>query len=149
MSIDLSADLKELELECLAFIERSGLRLTIPRKVILRAVLQMEGPFDAEQLLAEARNEDRLISLTTVYRTLPILMQGGIVRKTLHNEDDKQTYELNSDAQKTITLQCDEEGTTLQIADDCLWLRLQFLAKQQGYIARNIDIRIQAEKAVG
>jgi len=135
-----------LEAECLEFIHRSGLKLTAPRRIILRSALSAQGVFDAEDLLAIARKEDGLISLTTVYRTLPILLKSGIIRRC-HFDSEKHYYELNAVAKKKISLVCLEEESSIEIEDDCLWLRLQFLARQKGYLAKNIDVRIEAERA--
>ena len=136
-----------LEAECLEFIKREGLRLTEPRKVILRAALNFENAFDAEDLLAESRSLDPLISLTTIYRTLPILLKAGIIRK-VDSDSDKQEYERNTDSKRSITIRCAETGESVKIEDECLRLRLQFLAKQKGFIAQNINVRIDAIKAV-
>ena len=136
-----------LEAECLEFIKREGLRLTEPRKVILRAALNFENAFDAEDLLAESRSLDPLISLTTIYRTLPILLKAGIIRK-VDSDSDKQEYERNTDSKRSITIRCAETGESVTIEDECLRLRLQFLAKQKGFIAQNINVRIDAIKAV-
>lgn len=139
---------QELEAECLEFITKSGLKLTEPRKIILRAALASEGDFDAEELQKLAHEEDKLISLATIYRTLPILLKSGILRKS-DSDSEKQHYELNIDAKKSIKLICAEDDSIVELEDDCLWLRLQFLAKQKGFIAKNIDIRIDVERSHG
>ena len=125
-----------LEAECFEFIKREGLKLTEPRRIILKSALRFDHSYDAEELLAVARKADALISLTTVYRTLPILLKAGIVRK-VDSESDKQKYERNTDSKRDISIRCEETGEVVLIEDDCLRLRLQFLAKQKGFIARN------------
>ena len=137
---------QRLEAECLEFIKREGLRLTEPRRVILSAALIFDKPFDAEDLLAQSRSQDPLISLTTVYRTLPILLKAGIIRK-FDSESDKQQYERNTDSKRSIVIRCTETGEAVTIDDDCLRLRLQFLAKQQGFVAKNITVKIDAVRA--
>ncbi|MEM9025591.1 MAG: transcriptional repressor [Verrucomicrobiota bacterium] len=136
-----------LEAECFEFIKREGLRLTEPRKVILRCSLQFETPYDAEDLLELSRREDAMISLTTVYRTLPILLKAGIIRKVESNSD-KQLYERNTDSRRSIFIRCQETGESVSLDDDCLRLRLQFLAKQKGFVAQDITVRIDAVKAI-
>ncbi len=137
---------RDLEKACIAYIQESGMRLTEPRRVILRAALGLKDAFDAETLCRLAKKEDPVISLATVYRTLPILLESGIIRKRFSDED-KQLYEGNTHSKGKIIMVSREEGVEIPFEDDCLWLRLQFLAKQKGYIAKNMDIRIEVERA--
>src|SRR5262249_42941588 len=60
--------------EALAYLRESGFRVTKPREVIVRSAISFAEPFHAEDLLAKAREVDRLISLATIYRTLPMML---------------------------------------------------------------------------
>lgn len=64
-----------------AFLRSKKLKLTSERLAILAAIFQRNSHFDAETLHAELRNEGGDISRATVYRSLDLLVQAGLVRK--------------------------------------------------------------------
>ena len=64
-----------------AFLRTRKLKLTRERLVILAAIFRQEHHFDAESLHADLRTEGGDISRATVYRTLDLLVQAGLVRK--------------------------------------------------------------------
>ena len=55
--------------------------MTCQRQVIVDAVFSTEEHFTAEQLLDWSRARDNSISRATVYRTLPLLTESGLVRE--------------------------------------------------------------------
>ena len=66
--------------EALNYLKEGGFRVTKPREVIVRAAVSFTDPFHAEDLLAKARQLDRLISLATIYRTLPMMLDSHLIR---------------------------------------------------------------------
>jgi len=64
-----------------AFLRSKKLKLTGERLTILASIFQRESHFDAETLHALLRTEGGDISRATVYRTLDLLVQSGLVRK--------------------------------------------------------------------
>src|SRR5262249_34681698 len=73
----------------ISFLERKSLRLTAQRQAIIETVFNTEEHFTAEQLLAWARQRDRSVSRATVYRTLPLLTESGLVREMDFGKDYK------------------------------------------------------------
>ncbi len=71
------------------FLGTKGLRITNQRLAILDACFRMEKHFIAEQLLEVAREIDRSVSRATVYRSLPILTESGLVREIDVGRDHK------------------------------------------------------------
>lgn len=78
----------------LEFLEGKALRLTSQRQVIVETVFSTEEHFTAEQLLEWSRARDRSISRATVYRTLPLLTESGLVRE-LDLGKDQKVYDPN------------------------------------------------------
>ncbi len=65
----------------------AGLRVTHQRLSLLSLLMDASDHPNADELLARARAEDDSVSLATVYRTLAILEEAGLIRKlTLENE---------------------------------------------------------------
>ena len=92
------------------FLTSKGLRVTGQRRGIFDALFEEDGHFTAEQLLVHARNLDDTVSRATVYRSLPLLVESGVVREVDVGHDNKfYTVNLNSENFKAqvVCLDCD------------------------------------------
>ncbi len=69
------------ELRFEGFLRSKKLKLTGERMAILNAIFIKNSHFDAETLHADLRAKGEEISRATVYRTLDLLVQCGLVRK--------------------------------------------------------------------
>src|SRR4051812_9330322 len=65
----------------LSFLQGKKLRVTVQRRAIIETVFETEEHFTAEQLLDWSRLRDKSVSRATVYRTLPLLTESGLVRE--------------------------------------------------------------------
>jgi Fur family ferric uptake transcriptional regulator len=66
------------------FLVQNSLRLTAQRKAIIESAFSTRQHFTAEQLLEWSRRRDKSVSRATVYRTLPLLTESGLVREMEH-----------------------------------------------------------------
>src|SRR5260221_11277192 len=73
----------------LEFLDRKNLRVTAQRKVIIDTAFSTEQHFTADQLLAWSRQRDKSVSRATVYRTLPLLTEIGLLREMDFGKDYK------------------------------------------------------------
>src|SRR5881628_1418660 len=73
----------------LEFLTKRNLRITSQRQAIVDSVFDTEEHFTAEQLLAWSRRRDKSVSRATVYRTLPLLTESGLVREMDFGKDHK------------------------------------------------------------
>jgi len=71
------------------FLAQKNLRVTAQRQAIVDTVLGTTQHFTAEQLLEWSRRRDKSVSRATVYRTLPLLTEGGLVREMDFGKDYK------------------------------------------------------------
>ncbi|MFM2092253.1 MAG: hypothetical protein RLZZ127_2742 [Planctomycetota bacterium] len=67
-------------------IRRRGVRWTPQREAIVRTLLASDGHLTAEALHKEVRSQDRSISAATVYRTVNLLVEMGVVHKRQFGE---------------------------------------------------------------
>ena len=72
----------------------SGYRLTPQRELILRAVVDL-GHATPDEVLAEVRRQSAAVNVSTVYRTLEVLEEIGMVRHA-HLSDRAPTYHSNT-----------------------------------------------------
>ena len=92
------------------FLGEKQLRVTSQRIAIFEATFNQSDHFTAEELLLHARRIDRSVSRATVYRTLPILTESGLVREIDVGRDYK-VYQPNHDRRpeqaQVVCLDCD------------------------------------------
>ena len=74
------------------FLEKRDLKLTSQRRTILHRAIQARGHFSAEQLLDFSKKQDQTISKATVYRTLALLKESGVLEEQDFG-DGKKLYE--------------------------------------------------------
>ncbi len=63
------------------FLEIRGEKLTEPRRVLVRHIFDSHKHFDADELVADLRAANRQVSRSTVYRTLRLLVESGLLRE--------------------------------------------------------------------
>ena len=69
-----------------------GLRMTLPRKVILEVIESSEDHPDVEELFKRANAINSKVSIATVYRTVRLLQDTGILSRLEFN-DGKSRFE--------------------------------------------------------
>ncbi|QJA05884.1 transcriptional repressor [Thermosulfurimonas marina] len=74
------------------FIRKKGLRYTPEREIILREILKIHDHFDVDELYLRLRNQGHRISKASIYRTLPLLIECGLVQE-VYQEDGHMHYE--------------------------------------------------------
>ncbi len=71
------------------FLAKKNLRITSQRQAIVDTVFSTDKHFTAEQLLEWSRLKDKSVSRATVYRTLPLLTESGLVHEMDFGKDYK------------------------------------------------------------
>jgi Fur family ferric uptake transcriptional regulator len=78
-----------------ARLRESGYRLTPQRELILQAVERL-GHATPDEVLAEVRKQSTAVNASTVYRTLEVLEELGLIRHA-HLSDRAPTYHATSE----------------------------------------------------
>jgi Fur family ferric uptake transcriptional regulator len=63
------------------YLEIRGEKLTEPRRILVRHIFDSHKHFDADELVADLRAAGRTVSRSTVYRTLRLLVDSGLLRE--------------------------------------------------------------------
>ena len=74
------------------FLKLKELKYTSERKLILKVIFSFHKHFDVEELFEKLRKQGNNVSRATIYRTIPLLIQSGLITETLHCQD-KTSYE--------------------------------------------------------
>ena len=86
------ADIAQAQSAFVQFLRSRGIKYTGPRRDILHAALGHRDHFEAEQLLAQLRQAGSRVAKATIYRTLPLLVDCGIL-KQVRFSDNQAHYE--------------------------------------------------------
>lgn len=63
------------------FLEIRGEKLTGPRRLLVRHIFDSHKHFDADELVRDIHDAGHEISRSTVYRTLRLLVEAGLLRE--------------------------------------------------------------------
>ncbi|MCA9277848.1 MAG: transcriptional repressor [Phycisphaeraceae bacterium] len=74
-------------------LKADGQKYTPERAIVLDAIMRIEGVFEADDLVEFVRQADNRVSKATVYRTLRLLQDAGIVQRVLIGGDQPR-YQL-------------------------------------------------------
>jgi Fur family transcriptional regulator, ferric uptake regulator len=76
-------------------LSKSGKRVTSQRTLILKIIQQGGEHLDADEIYRRASAIQPRLSLSTVYRTLKVLKEPGLIEE-LHLDDSHHHYEMKS-----------------------------------------------------
>ena len=78
-----------------AAVSKNGVRLTRQRKILLDLIDKTGEHLDAERLYQMAKERDPKLNRVTVYRTLKLLKEGGLVDELdlMHQAGEQHYYE--------------------------------------------------------
>ncbi|NLX12776.1 MAG: transcriptional repressor [Phycisphaerales bacterium] len=68
------------------YLRERGLKYTPERRTVLHAVLANDDHFEAEDLLLNLRKAGRRVAKATIYRTLPLLVDCGLINEAAFGE---------------------------------------------------------------
>ena len=99
-----------------AFLEGKRLRKTPERYAILDKVLELSAHFDIMSLYREMEQDAYHVSRATIYNTMELLVECGLVRKHQFGNRHAQ-YEKVLDATNHHHLMCTECGKIKEVKD--------------------------------
>ncbi len=115
--------------------QKTGLKLTDQRKTIARVILESKEEYgesdhpDVDELYNRVMKIDPKISIATVYRTVKLFEEAGILAK--HEfKGGKARYELNDDHNHLIDI---KSGEIIEFVDEEINLLQKKIAEKHGY----------------
>ncbi len=113
------------------YLKDNNLRFTTERVIILEEIFSFPSHFDAEQLFIHIRKKHRQISPATVYRTLELLYNIGIIKKENLGQD-YASYELILDMPHHDHLICVVCGKVVEFVDEEIERRQKEICEKNG-----------------
>ena len=116
-----------------------GLRMTDQRRVIARVLSEADDHPDAEELHRRASDRDPRISLATVYRTVRLFEEAGIIER--HDfRDGRSRYEEAGDDHHDHLIDL-KSGDVIEFVNEEIEKLQEAVARKLGY--RLVDHRLE------
>ena len=112
-------------------LRASGYRVTPQRQLVLEAVTKLEHA-TPEEIFADIRQTARGVNVSTVYRTLELLEQIGLVTHT-HLSHGAPRYHLAAEAEH-VHLVCAECGRITEVAPEAVAPLVSALERNHGFL---------------
>jgi len=119
--------------------EEKGLKMTGQRKVIAKTISEAEDHPDVEEIYRRAAEKDSKISIATVYRTVRMFEEEGIIEK--HDfGDGRARYEECSDEHHDHLIDI-RSGKVIEFQNEEIEKLQESIAKKLGY--KLVDHRLE------
>ena len=118
---------------------QKGMRMTEQRRVIARVVAEADDHPDVEELYRRASAVDPRISISTVYRTVKLFEDAGIIAR-LDFRDGRSRYEPLPDEHHDHLIDL-RTGKIMEFRDEEIEALQAAIAKRLGY--RLVDHRLE------
>ncbi len=111
-----------------------GIRVTSPRRAIAQVLEEAQDHLDVEEITERARRIDDSVHRATVYRTLGLLKELGLVDELdlLHMKGDRHFYEIRSGGQHAHVI-CVRCGRVVEPDSSTMDEAIGKLAVETGY----------------
>jgi Fur family ferric uptake transcriptional regulator len=101
------------------FIRKKGLRNTPEREQVVKVVFSIHDHFDVDELYSLLRGQNDKISKATVYRTIPLLLESGLIQEA-YFEDGHLHYEHIYGHAHHCHLRCLDCGKVVEFTDEAV-----------------------------
>ena len=131
--------MSDIKLDIEALCQDKGMRMTDQRRIIARVLSQAEDHPDVEEVYARSVKIDGKISIATVYRTVRLFEEAGILER--HDfRDGRSRYEPVSDEHHDHLIDL-ESGEVIEFHNDEIERLQEEIARKLGY--RLVDHRME------
>ena len=124
------------------YLRENNLKVTQERLALLDEIFATSEHLDADELLARMKAKQRKVSRATVYRTLDLLVQCGLVRKSRLGREH-YFYEKMEPGGGHHHMVCTATGKIIEFWDADLDERLRRLCQEHKFRPTFISIQIQ------
>lgn len=115
-------------------LRSKNLRFSSVREAIARAALAYDGHFEVNDLMRElTRANVKDAHLATVYRTLPLLIEAGLIHPTLLSSGERRFYEPAFERPHHDHLICTSCGRVVEFEFEAFEVLQQDIARRYGF----------------
>jgi len=114
------------------YLKSRGLKYTNERADVLDAIIARDGVFEAEELLLELRRRSQRVSKATLYRTIHLLQDAGIIVQALFNSKQSH-FQLIYGKQPRDQMVCLKSGRLIEFQSEELIALRNRICKELGW----------------
>ena len=130
--VDVEAKIKRMQ----AFISGRRLKNTKQRDLIAAIALRADGHIGVEEIFRVARKKDPKVGFSTVYRTMKLLKECGLVIER-HFGDGVTRYEPLREGEHHDHLICTSCGLIVEFEDESIEERQDAVALRHGFAVQS------------
>lgn len=123
------------------YVESKKLKYTYERREILRAVLETHDHFQADELMMIMRERQIRVSKATIYRTITVLLDSGILRET-RLSDKIRYYELEYGHGSHDHMLDEKTGQVIEFRSEALRKLIREICDQYGFRMKRHRLQI-------
>ena len=114
------------------YLDSKNLKLTPERKVVLQEIFIKPGHLEVEELIYRLRRKKKNVSRATIYRTLELLVDSGMVRKfdLGHGHSHYEHISGHPHHEHMVCLEC---GKVLEFSDKKIESSLKRVCENSGF----------------
>jgi Fur family ferric uptake transcriptional regulator len=117
------------------FLKKKDARVTQARKIVLTQVFSRHDHFCADDLAAELSSGMNHVSRGTVYRTLALMEEAGLVR-VIRDTDVHAHYEHTFNHPQHEHMICDKCGQFIEFSDERITSLVEKACRAHGFAER-------------
>ncbi len=127
------------ETDVASVLRESGYRLTSPRWLVWSVLRSAEGHLTAEEIAERANEADPTVNISSIYRSLALLDQLGVVRRSNLGIDDSARWEI-AHPDEEFHLVCRVCGSVDHHRGDLVGQIRSHLGEEHTFYAENIAL---------
>jgi Fur family ferric uptake transcriptional regulator len=123
------------------YLRARGLRYTRERQMVLDIILPDQGHLEVRDVQKKLREKGFNVSRATVYRTLHLLTESGLVER-VHLGEAHHHYEPSPGFEHHDHLVCLKCGVVIEFFDPDLEKRQQSIYRRHGFYAKTHNLQV-------
>ena len=123
-----------------------NIRITLQRQTIIKVIEESEDHPDVDQLYRRSVELDDTISIATVYRTVKLLEEAGVIER-LEFGDGRARYEESGEHHEHLV--DIETGEVIEFYDEALETMKEQIANRMGYelVDHRLELFVRKKKS--
>jgi Fur family ferric uptake transcriptional regulator len=134
--------MKRTEKFFVQYLRDNNLKVTKERLMLLDELFNSSGHLDADSLLFQLRNQGKRVSRATIYRTLDLLVQCGLARKSRLGREH-YVYERVTPGKRHDHMVCTGCGRIIEFYDSDLDERQRQVCLEHNFRPSFYSLQIQ------
>lgn len=131
-----------------AYLKKCGLRQTRQRKIILDAVFSSGQHVDTETIANQAKKIDKTIGIATVYRTLKMMTEAGVLIE--HKFGERAQFEfIDTENEHHDHLICNQCGKIFEFFDAEIESLQEKISEKMGFVLKKHRMELFADCVSG